>query len=138
RVGLCSRHALKKGWLLFSSERKLRRRSRTFACNETLDYSAGLKFRFCTICFKTPLEETRCVGGSFKAMSEPNLAIRSSILDVVRHRYCLGFPTSITSGSMLILLVSHPPNGCTLAREFSSSATRRLFATTRDLEMRTL
>jgi len=90
---------------------------RTSACNVTLDYSVGLKFRFCTICFKRPLGETRCVGSSFKAMCELNLAIRSSILGVGRHRYYPGFQPSITSGSMLILLVSLPPNGRTLARE---------------------
>ena len=82
-----------------------------------------LKVPLCTTCFKTPLEETRCVEGLFNSMFEPKLVIRSSILDVVRHRYYHGFQRSIISASTSIRLVSLRPNGCTLTRELSWSAT---------------
>src|SRR5881628_876062 len=95
-------------------------------------------FRCCTTCGKTLLAETRCVGSLFATTSEPKLVIRSSILDVARHRYYHGFQMSIISGSTSIQLVLLRPNGYTPQGELSSWATRSPFGMTRDSAMQML
>jgi hypothetical protein len=63
-----------------------------------------LKVPFLYNLLQDAIGQTRCIGSFSKAMSEPELVIRLSILDVVQRRSYGGYQTLITSGSTSVQL----------------------------------